>query len=90
VSDVPREFVAGFPAIILTISGLSARALVESQNNFLVAQKVLEAEFLVAQKIVLLDVLEAKSGSARRVDLVHAYLIFHQLSPRGRRRAIRK
>ena len=62
MSDVPREFVAGFPAIILTISGLSARALVESQNNFLVAQKVLEAEFLVAEEIVLLDMLEAESG----------------------------
>ena len=84
MSDVTREFVAGFPAIILTISALRPGPVVESQNNFLVAQKivlleVLEAEFLVAQKIVLLEVLEAEAGSARRVDLddarFHAYLI---------------
>jgi hypothetical protein len=43
---------------------------------------------------VAYEVLEAESGSARRVDLddasFHPYLISNRLSPRGRRRAIRK
>ena len=81
MSDLTREFVAGFPAIILTIlrSGQGPSSKVRTISLSIVLLEVLEAEFLFAQKIVLLEVLEAESGSARRVDLddarFHAYLI---------------